>query len=295
MNDLIRPALYQAYHAIVPVRQPAEGAPLAAVDVVGPICESGDFLARDLLLPPLAEGDVVAIRGAGAVYNFAGIADLDEARTQPEQTVLSNVLGNVRVLEACLEHGVSRYLYASTVYVFSQAGGFYRGSKQASETYIEEYHRRHGLQYTILRYGSLYGPRSDHRNGLYRIVQRALRDRVLAYDGKPDTVREYIHVQDAARASVAVLDETFRNQHIVLTGPESLRIYDLLKMLGEILGIDSEAEFRDLDIEGHYTRTPYSYNPRIGRRYHPPYHVDFGQGLLQLIEEIDHAGTPVGR
>jgi len=69
MNDLIRPALYDAYHAIVPVDEARAGAPAEAVDVVGPICESGDFLAKGRELPRAEEGDVLAILGAGA-YGF---------------------------------------------------------------------------------------------------------------------------------------------------------------------------------------------------------------------------------
>jgi len=68
MNDLIRPALYQAYHEIVPVR-PREGKP-RIVDVVGPICESGDFFAHDRKLPPVEPGDLIAILDAGA-YGMA--------------------------------------------------------------------------------------------------------------------------------------------------------------------------------------------------------------------------------
>jgi diaminopimelate decarboxylase len=64
MNDLIRPALYQAYHDVVPVK-PRAGKP-RIVDVVGPICESGDFFARDRKLPPLESGDLVAVLDAGA-------------------------------------------------------------------------------------------------------------------------------------------------------------------------------------------------------------------------------------
>lgn len=68
MNDLIRPALYNSFHEILPVRQ--RGGRRKRVDVVGPICESGDFLSRDCLLPPLAAGDLIAIMGAGA-YGFS--------------------------------------------------------------------------------------------------------------------------------------------------------------------------------------------------------------------------------
>ena len=66
MNDLIRPALYDAWHDIVPVRLPAAGASLAPADVVGPVCETGDTFAVDRELPPLAEGDLLAFTAAGA-------------------------------------------------------------------------------------------------------------------------------------------------------------------------------------------------------------------------------------
>jgi diaminopimelate decarboxylase len=66
MNDLIRPALYDAWHDIVPVRRPPRGAALAPADVVGPICESGDTFAVDRDLPPVAQGDLVAFTAAGA-------------------------------------------------------------------------------------------------------------------------------------------------------------------------------------------------------------------------------------
>jgi diaminopimelate decarboxylase len=67
MNDLIRPALYEAYHEILPVN--ARSGDMTAVDVVGPICESGDFLALDRVLPPVSAGDCLAVRSAGA-YGF---------------------------------------------------------------------------------------------------------------------------------------------------------------------------------------------------------------------------------
>ncbi len=66
MNDLIRPALYDSWHDIVPVRLPATGAVLATCDVVGPVCETGDTFATERELPPMAENDLVALTNAGA-------------------------------------------------------------------------------------------------------------------------------------------------------------------------------------------------------------------------------------
>ncbi len=66
MNDLIRPTLYEAHHDIWPVLEPAPAAPRMTVDVVGPVCESGDFLALDRTLPELRPGELVAIMTAGA-------------------------------------------------------------------------------------------------------------------------------------------------------------------------------------------------------------------------------------
>ncbi len=232
-----------------------------------------------------------AVKGCDVVYNLAALADLNLALDQPVETVRVNVLGNVQVLEACRLNGVKRFVYASTVYVYSREGGFYRCSKQAAEHYVEEYQRVYGLDYTILRYGSLYGPRADLSNGLFRLVRNALQTGVLRYEGSPDTMREYIHVEDAARASVTALGEDFRNQSVVLTGQDTMRVLDLLKMLAEILGMPDAVEFVEGKQPGHYVRTPYAYQPKLGRKYVPPMHVDLGQGLLQLIDEVRAGGV----
>jgi UDP-glucose 4-epimerase len=230
-----------------------------------------------------------AIEGCEVVFNFAAIADLNEAFDRPIETVKVNVLGNAMVLEACRHHVVKRYVYASTVYVHSREGSFYRCSKHASEQFVEEYQRRYGLDYTVLRYGSLYGPRSDQHNGLWRIVKKALDTGCVSYEGSPEAMREYIHVEDAARASVVALGEEFCNQHVVLTGQEPMRVMDLLKMLAEILGMSQSVEFIETDYAGHYIRTPYAYQTSLGRKYALPLHVDLGQGLLQLIDEVHSA------
>ena len=231
-----------------------------------------------------------AIAGADVVYNFAALADLNDALDKPIKTVEINILGAVNVLEAARANSVRRVVYASTVYVYSREGGFYRCSKQAAESYVEEYQRAFGLDFTILRYGSLYGPRADATNGLYRIVRDALNRGRISYEGNPESIREYIHVEDAARASVTALGDEFCNQSVTLTGHQPMRVADLLKMLAEIMGLQNAVDFRNEDYAGHYVRTPYAYLPKLGRKYAAPLHVDLGAGLLQLIDEVRSGG-----
>jgi len=69
MNDLIRPALYHSYHEIAPVKEPSKSPNLEKIDIVGPVCESGDFFALDREMPEVHEGDLLAIMSAGA-YGF---------------------------------------------------------------------------------------------------------------------------------------------------------------------------------------------------------------------------------
>jgi diaminopimelate decarboxylase len=84
MNDLLRPALYQAHHAIEPVARPRRGSEL--VDVVGPVCESADVLAKRRRLPPLQPGDLLVLRTAGA-YGMA-MASQYNARPRPAEVLV---------------------------------------------------------------------------------------------------------------------------------------------------------------------------------------------------------------
>jgi UDP-glucose 4-epimerase len=243
-----------------------------------------EMIVGDLLNLEDLEG---AIKGSDIVYHFAALADLNKALNKPIETVKINVLGTVQILELCRKYGIKRFMYASTVYVYSREGGFYRCSKQSSEHYIEEYSRVYGLDYTILRYGSLFGPRSDESNGLFRIVRDAIKTGELRISKvSPEAIREYIHVEDAAKASVVALGEDFKNESIVLTGHEPMSVIDFMRMLAEILGFSNQVEFIDSEKSGHYVRTPYAYQPKLGRKYTPPLHVDLGQGLIQLINEV---------
>ncbi|MCZ6500110.1 MAG: NAD(P)-dependent oxidoreductase [Gammaproteobacteria bacterium] len=225
-------------------------------------------------------------QGALALYNFAALADIDKAHDQPVKTVEVNVLGAVTLLEAARLAKVKRFVFASSVYVFSEAGSFYRASKQAAERFVETFHSRYDLDYTVLRYGSLYGPRADPNNGVFRMLQQAIAKNCITYGGDGDAVREYIHVTDAARLSVQILEHKYANRHLVLTGTERMRVRDVMQMIAEILPGNVKLKFERGNPISHYTMTPYAYQPNIGHKLVGTDFVDLGQGLLECISDL---------
>ena len=95
MNDLIRPALYEGHHEIVPLKEAPSGAARGPVDVVGPVCESGDFFAQDRELPEVAAGDRIALLSAGA-YGFVMASNYNSRRLPAEILVDGNKTDVVR-------------------------------------------------------------------------------------------------------------------------------------------------------------------------------------------------------
>lgn len=239
----------------------------------------GDILNDDALDDALA--------GTELVFNFAGIADIEECARQPLETVRVNILGHTQVLEAIRRAGTcTRYMFASTAYVYSRSGSFYRVSKQASELLIEAYSEQFGLRYTVLRYGSLYGPRSGNGNSIHRYLEHALDTNHIDYAGSGEEVREPIHVRDAARLTVEVLADDYVDTHVVLTGPQTFKYKDLLAMIAEILPGEVEISYRENARPTHYRMTPYSFKPRHAVKLLANPFVDLGEGILELLHLI---------
>ena len=99
MNDLIRPAMYDAWHEIAAVTEPAPGSPRPKYDVVGPVCETSDLFAADRALPELKSGDLVAILSAGA-YGAVMAGDYNARPRPPEVLVVGEQWGIVRPRES---------------------------------------------------------------------------------------------------------------------------------------------------------------------------------------------------
>jgi len=245
---------------------------------------------QEMVVGEIADGERLekTIAGARYVYHLAGIAEIAEASHRPAEAIETNIIGSTRIIEACIQAKVERFLFASTVYVYSDKGSFYRVTKQATELIVEAYAERYDLAYTILRYGSLYGPRAQPWNSLRDFVEQGVKEGCIVYPGTGQERREYIHVKDAARLSVEALVGNQGNECLTITGAQIMTTAEMLAMIGEILGTKPDIRF-NLDEEAsrgfHYTHTPYRYTPRQGRKVVPQHFIDIGQGILELIEE----------
>ena len=243
-----------------------------------------DEFIGDILNPVDIE---TAVEGCDAIYHFAAQADISASSNIPSKTIATNIIGTQNVLEAARIHNVKRFLFASTVYVYSELGSFYRVSKQACEKIIEEYQKEFDMNYTILRYGSLYGPRANEFNFILTVLIQALKYKKIVRRGDGQEVREYIHVKDAAQLSVDAMDDKYRNKHLIITGNQQIRVKDLLIMIKEIFGGEIEIEFGKEEELYHYEITPYNYKPQIAKKISPDTYFDLGQGLIDQIYDLE--------
>ncbi len=243
------------------------------------------FLKCDILDKVRVEQ--ILSKGFDVVYNFAGFASLDESINEPFQTLNLNINGNINILEACRINNVKHYIYASSAYAMNLNGSFYGVSKLASEKIIEEYSKRFGLKFTIIRYGSVYSERFSENNYLYKLIKKAMISKSIIHEGDGEEIREYIHASDAGRLSVEILeDEKFVNEHVILTGLERMKRIELFEMIREISGENLDIKLLSNGYSHHYKLTPYQFQPTLSKKLIANPYIDMGQGILEIIKEI---------
>jgi len=228
------------------------------------------------------------VEGAKIVYNFAGFANLDDAIENPIKALELNVMGNLNILEACRNKHVKRFIYASSAYAMSDKGSFYGISKLTSEKLTEEYYKKFGLEFTIVRYGSVYGDRDYHNNYIYNLLKQSLKIGMINHSGDGEEIREYIHALDVAKLAVKLIEsEEFINEHIILTGVERMQRRELFEMVNEILGGKLKINLNNDGYHNHYKTTPYSFSPIRSKKLVANPYIDMGQGLLDCLKDIE--------
>ncbi len=235
----------------------------------------GDFTNRKILSN--------AINNKDCVFHLAGVGDLDYAMKNPIKVIKYNIEGTARVLNECRKHKIKRFIYASSIYSISQEGSFYRFGKKAAEDYIMEYSKQYNLNYTILRYGSLYGPRSPKNNGVRKIIEKAIKSKQVTYYGSIKNKRKYIFVRDASICSVEILKNKYKNMIINLTGKKKISVNNVLRITANNLRIINKIKYLNKKVVGHYISEPKLIKINKGKNIYIKNSTTLNDGLSKTI------------
>ncbi len=187
------------------------------------------------------------------VIHHAAQIDVQRSLSDPVYDLQVNMEGTVRLLELCRQHGVHKFIYASSAAVYGNPQylgideahpirpmSFYGISKYTPEQYICVYAELYGLRYTILRYANVYGIRQDPKGegGVVSIfVDKLLKGEKPVIYGDGEQTRDFIYVEDVAAANVAALHRGDNEVLNISTGvPTSVN--ELLRLLNELNGTD---------------------------------------------------------
>lgn len=218
----------------------------------------GDITSQEDVKRGLSDIDII--------YHIAAFSNIDLVKDHPLATIEQNILGTAYLLEQCRRQKVKRFIFASSVYVYEERGHLYTTSKIASELLCKNYNTLYSLPYTILRYGTAYGPRSRGADAVSLFVSRALNGESLVIHGSGEQKRHFVYVEDLALGSVAALNPMAENKTYTLASREAVSI----KQLAEI-------------IKGMF-------NNNIGIEYQSAREDDYQEELADLEKTIGELG-----
>ena len=194
------------------------------------------------------------------VYHLAAQTDVMTSVEDPAEDARVNIIGGIRLLELCRKYGVRKLVYSSSSAVFGEPDYLpmdeehpirplcpYAASKHTFEHYLELYGEIHDLDYTVLRYANVYGPRQDphHEGGVVAIfAYKVLNGVTPVIYGDGEQTRDFVHVEDLVRANLICLEKG-DNRHYNLGTGEETTINELYALLREESGLDIELQYAD--------------------------------------------------
>jgi UDP-glucose 4-epimerase len=219
-----------------------------------------------------AESVRAALAGRDAVFHLAACADVDEVRQDPVRSEAVNAQGTLAVLEAARAEGVSRVVYASTIWVYDAYRNgsvvdedtplgiprhFYTATKLAGEMYCSSYGALYDVPFTILRFGIPYGPRAREAAVLPQFVKKALAGDPITIAGTGGQSRRFVYVEDLAEGVASALTPAAANRVYNLVGDESVTVLEIAQVVQrlvrpvEIVHVESRAgDFAGVEVSG---------------------------------------------
>ena len=192
-----------------------------------------------------------ALDGCDAVLHLAAVADVDQVARDPAQADRVNVRGTKTLLDAARAAQLSRFVYASTIWVYGDAAGpsavdedaplglpkhVYTATKIAGEMYTTSYGELYGLEWTILRFGIPYGPRARPTAVVPAFTAKALSGQPLTIAGDGTQSRRFVYVEDLAEGCVAALAPVAANRVYNLVGRENTSVRAIARAVRDVVG-----------------------------------------------------------
>lgn len=252
----------------------------------------GNILSKELVAK--------AVKDKKYIFHLAGWSDLESSNDNMENVISQNVLGTINILNSCKKINIKKFIFSSSLYVFSRFGGFYKTSKQISEILIKDFCVHNKINYHILRFGSIYGPGAKKGNAIFDLVHQALKNKRINYWGDGNETRQYIHARDTAKICDYILSNKKLNNFITLSGQETIRIHDLLMIIKEIINNKLDIKCKlDKRSFSHYKNTPFtfdsedSFEPNIGRKLIFDEYTELSEGIYEVIRHESKKYNPI--
>ncbi len=196
---------------------------------------------------------IQATRSCEYVFHLAAVSNVNYAHKYPVYTVDLNINGTANVLEAARLNQIERVVFASTVWIYTgtrgkgllneeepfylpDAGHIYTSSKIASEMIIHNYSQLYQQAFTILRYGIPYGPRMREELVIPIFIRKALKGDPIVIQGDGSQYRNYVYIDDLARAHLLAMNDRAENQVYNLEGSQRISIRDVAWTIDKVLG-----------------------------------------------------------
>ena len=226
-----------------------------------------------------------AIRYQKYIFHFAGVSDIKESNLNPFKTIKFNILGTSNIMEAIKNNkNVNRIVFASSIYARSKQGGFYSTTKRSCESLIEDYSKKFNINYTILRFGSLYGLRANYFNIILKFIVQGIKNRTIERVGNGKEIRNYINVKDAAKISIQILDKKYANKYFNIVGKEKISVKKVINLISKKTSAKKIIFHKNIVDDTHYKVNPFTYKVKGAKFLKPKKGVELEEGIQEIID-----------
>ena len=236
------------------------------------------------------------------VYHLCAVADVKDVYEDPHYSESINTRGTMNVLEASKKAGVTKLIYGSTTWVYSDAdcdnidesiplhapSHLYTATKIAAEYYCQAYAKLYGLKTTILRYGIPYGPRARGGAVISIFVKKALNNESITIAGDGSQFRKFVYVEDVAEGNILGARKIADNKIYNLEGDIKISIKDIAETIRKILGdvkieyIEGRpGDFSGKEISNKKAKEELGWVPKTGFEEGVKKYIDWYQGQLR--------------